>query len=243
MGVLDKFLDAIKLNDEDDEFLDEDVLDDDDEFLDDEEPEKKPRRRFLDKFGSKKNKKQVSDDYDDELDELDELDEFDEDEDDDDDDLDPVPAKKPASSVLPKRNQPAPKPASSYRPSTPSRSSVQREERPIRTSSSKITPMRPKRSSGPNVEVCVIRPLSMENTREIADTLIEGSTVILNLEGIDVELAQRIIDFTSGACYSLGGTLQKVSSYIFVLGPSNVDITGDLQSILGGSSPSVSAGY
>ena len=57
MGVLDKFLDAIKLSDEDDEFLDEDVLDDDDEFLDDEEPEKKPRRRFLDKFGSKKNKK------------------------------------------------------------------------------------------------------------------------------------------------------------------------------------------
>ena len=69
------------------------------------------------------------------------------------------------------------------------------------------------------------------------------STVILNLEGIDVELAQRIIDFTSGACYSLGGSLQKVSSYIFVLGPSNVDITGDLQNILGGSVPSVRAGY
>ena len=61
--------------------------------------------------------------------------------------------------------------------------------------------------------------------------------------GIDVELAQRIIDFTSGACYSLGGTLQKVSSYIFVLGPYNVDITGDLQNILGGSAPSVRAGY
>ena len=61
--------------------------------------------------------------------------------------------------------------------------------------------------------------------------------------GIDVELAQRIIDFTSGACYSLGGSLQKVSSYIFVLGPYNVDITGDLQNILGGSAPSVRAGY
>ena len=64
-----------------------------------------------------------------------------------------------------------------------------------------------------------------------------------NPAGIDVELAQRIIDFTSGACYSLGGTLQKVSSYIFVLGPYNVDITGDLQNILGGSAPSVRAGY
>ena len=40
------------------------------------------------------------------------------------------------------------------------------------------------------MEVCVIRPNNMENTREIADTLIQGATVILNLEGLDVELAQ-----------------------------------------------------
>ena len=79
------------------------------------------------------------------------------------------------------------------------------------------------------MEVCVIRPTSMEDTREIADTLVDNSTVVLNLEGLDMELAQRIIDFTSGACYSLGGSLQKVSSYIFILGPYNVDITGDLQ--------------
>ena len=84
---------------------------------------------------------------------------------------------------------------------------------------------------------------TMEEAREIADTLVDNSTVILNLEGIDVELAQRIIDFTSGACYSLGGSLQQVSSYIFVLGPYNVDITGDLQNILGGSVPSVRVGY
>ena len=93
------------------------------------------------------------------------------------------------------------------------------------------------------MEVCVIKPSSMEDAREIADTLVQGATVILNLEGIDVELAQRIIDFTSGSCYSLGGSLQKVSSYIFLLGPHNVDITGDLQNILGGSTPSVRVGY
>ena len=117
-------------------------------------------------------------------------------------------------------------------------------EKPARTSQ-KITPMRPSRKqiSAAGMEVCVIKPSSMEDTREIADTLVDNSTVILNLEGIDVELAQRIIDFTSGACYSLGGSLQKVSSYIFVLGPYNVDITGDLQNILGGSAPSVRAGY
>ena len=62
----------------------------------------------------------------------------------------------------------------------------------------------------------MIKPSSMEDTREIADTLVDNSTVILNLEGIDVELAQRIIDFTSGACYSLGGSLQKVMPATFL---------------------------
>ena len=43
------------------------------------------------------------------------------------------------------------------------------------------------------MEVCVIRPTSMEDTREIADTLVDNSTVVLNLEGLDMELAQRIL--------------------------------------------------
>ena len=41
------------------------------------------------------------------------------------------------------------------------------------------------------MEVCVIKPASMEDTREIADTLLAGCTVVLNLEGIDVDIAQR----------------------------------------------------
>ena len=252
MGVLDKFLDAIKLNDEDDDYLDDDILDDEEDFLDDEEPEEKPRRRFLDKFGSKKKTVKAADDYEDEPDDFE--DDYDDDFEDDLDEPEPEPVKRKTAvprKAAPAKTRPA---ASTVQPrmsssvSTRSTSSY-RDDRLVRCAAgSKITPMRQnssRRSSAgaPNVEVCVIRPLSMENTREIADSLIEHSTVILNLEGIDVELAQRIIDFTSGACYSLNGTLQKVSSYIFVLGPSNVDIKGDLQSILGGSSPSVSAGY
>lgn len=126
----------------------------------------------------------------------------------------------------------------------PAKQPVEKEkQRPV--ASSKITPMRSSRraNQASSMEVCVIKPTSMEDTREIADTLLDNATVILNLEGIDVELAQRIIDFASGACYSLNGSLQKISSYIFVLGPSSVDITGDLQNILGGATPSVRAGY
>lgn len=110
--------------------------------------------------------------------------------------------------------------------------------------SSKITPLSG-RTSVANMEVCVIKPNSMEDTREIADTLLDNCTVLLNLEGIDVEVAQRVIDFSSGTCYALGGSLQKVSSYIFVMTPANVDITGDFQQILNNSfnMPSFSADF
>ena len=76
-------------------------------------------------------------------------------------------------------------------------------------SSSKVTPMRTaKRNPAPAaMEVCVIKPNNMEETREIADTLIAGCTVVLNLEGIDVSVAQRVIDFSSGTCYVMGGSL------------------------------------
>ena len=208
MSVLDKLLDAVKLNDEydEDDYLDDDLLDSDDEdFLDDDQ-EEKPVKKFFQKFS----KKSEEDDFDD----------FDE-------------------------ESAAPAPKQSVKSVSTPKVSV-KQDKPVRSTSSKITPMRSSRRSAQaaNMEVCVIRPTSMEDTREIADTLVDNSTVVLNLEGIDMELAQRIIDFTSGACYSLGGSLQKVSSYIFILGPYNVDITGDLQNILGSNPvPSVRAGY
>ncbi|MGL6199440.1 MAG: cell division protein SepF [Lachnospiraceae bacterium] len=106
------------------------------------------------------------------------------------------------------------------------------EERPSKSRSNKVTPMRQpaKRSSG--MEVCVIKPTSVDDSREITETLLGNSTVILNLEGIDLEVAQRIIDFTSGATFAIDGNLQKISNFIFLVTPTNVDISGDLQDLL-----------
>ena len=95
---------------------------------------------------------------------------------------------------------------------------------------SKVVPMRAGRN---NMEVCVIKPANVEDSREITDTLLSGRSVILNLEGLHVDIAQRIIDFTSGSCYSINGNLQKVSSYIFIITPESVEISGDFQELLG----------
>ena len=189
MSFLDKFLDAVKVNDDydDDEFLDE--ADDD---LDDE----KPKKRFF---------KKLDDDYDDDLD----------------DDLPPV--KNTKKEKKEKKTSSAAK--------TPKQPKTQ-------NSSSKVTPMYSvkKKSSGSSAgssnEVCVIKPKQFDESTEIVDALLDNCTVILNLEGLDITLAQHIIDFTAGASYAIDGNIKKVSSYIFILTPEGVDITGDSQEIL-----------
>ena len=86
-----------------------------------------------------------------------------------------------------------------------------------------------------DLEVCVIKPTTVEDARDVTDTLVGGRAVILNLEGLHVELAQRIIDFTAGSCYAIDGNLQKISSYIFIITPKSVEISGDFQEMLDGN--------
>jgi cell division inhibitor SepF len=100
----------------------------------------------------------------------------------------------------------------------------------------KITPMKPaRRTGGAGMEVCVIKPQNIEDAREITETLLANMAVVLNLEGLDVEIAQRIIDFASGSTYAISGNLQKISNYIFIITPASVDISGDFQEILSGT--------
>ena len=108
----------------------------------------------------------------------------------------------------------------------------------VREASSKISPIRSSRrrnSDAAGMEVCVIRPHTMEDAREITETLLAECTVVLNVEGLELEIAQRIIDFASGSCYAIDGNLQKISSYIFIITPASVDISGDFQEILSGA--------
>lgn len=98
---------------------------------------------------------------------------------------------------------------------------------------SKVIPMNNTKRSGA-MEVCVIKPSTVDDGREITDTLLSGRAVVLNLEGLHVDIAQRIIDFASGSCYSIDGNLQKISSYIFIITPKSVDISGDFQDLLSG---------
>lgn len=95
----------------------------------------------------------------------------------------------------------------------------------------KVVPLRS--SASKRMEVVVIHPKSMEDGNEITDTLLSGRAVVLNLEGISPDVAQRIIDYSAGSCYAMRGSLQKITNYIFLVAPSNVDISGDFQDMFG----------
>lgn len=89
-------------------------------------------------------------------------------------------------------------------------------------------------SNTTNMEVCVIKPTNFQDSREITETLLHNRTVVLNVEGLDIDIAQRIIDFVSGSCYAIDGNLQKISGYIFVVSPANVEISGDFATLVDG---------
>lgn len=108
------------------------------------------------------------------------------------------------------------------------------KEKPVKTTP-KITPIRQSKrttNGAGNMELCVIKPTSVEDAREITETLLNNRAVILNVEGLDVEVAQRIIDFTSGSTFAISGNLQKISNYIFVITPASVDISGDFLNLV-----------
>ncbi len=77
------------------------------------------------------------------------------------------------------------------------------------------------------MEVVVCNPTSIDEIGEACDALKDNKTVVVNLEKVNLETAQRISDFLSGASFVLDGKIQPISNEILIIGPSSVDITGN----------------
>ena len=79
------------------------------------------------------------------------------------------------------------------------------------------------------MEVVVIQPETYDEAQEICDHIKGKKPVIINLEKMERSVAQRIMDFISGSCYTLNGNLQRVTNNIFIIAPENVDIAGEFR--------------
>ncbi len=79
------------------------------------------------------------------------------------------------------------------------------------------------------MQVCITKPACYEDAQEICDQVKARKPVVVNLEKVEYPIAQRIMDFLSGTCYSLNGSIQRVANNIFVIAPENVDVSGDFK--------------
>ncbi len=74
-------------------------------------------------------------------------------------------------------------------------------------------------------KVLVVEPRSFEEVQTIVDQMRSRRPVILNLESLDKDLAQKILNFLNGAIYALGGETQRVAAGIFFFAPQGTDIS------------------
>ncbi|MEN6314368.1 MAG: cell division protein SepF [Clostridiaceae bacterium] len=75
-------------------------------------------------------------------------------------------------------------------------------------------------------KVVIMQPETFDDARDVCDHLKNKKPIVVNLENLSKETAQRVVDFLSGSVYGLDGDIQKISSGIFLIAPNNVDIMG-----------------
>ena len=78
---------------------------------------------------------------------------------------------------------------------------------------------------GSSIELKVVRPERFEEVSEVADHLLSGRTVVLNLEFTNKEVTRRLIDFLSGVAYSIDGQIKRVANNTYIITPTNVEVS------------------
>lgn len=83
-------------------------------------------------------------------------------------------------------------------------------------------------AQGQAIKMVISQPTTFEQSDEICSFLKEKKSIIVNLEYVNKDVARRIVDFISGGVYALDGYIQKVSNSIFLVAPSNYEITNEM---------------
>lgn len=92
--------------------------------------------------------------------------------------------------------------------------------------------IRPVPDQGIGGKVHVVEPKSFNDAQRIADKFKSDTPVIMNLQNVEEKLAKRLIDFTSGLTYGRNGAIQKVADKVFLLSPSNFDVSAEEKRML-----------
>jgi cell division inhibitor SepF len=92
-----------------------------------------------------------------------------------------------------------------------------------------LRPVGGTRANGRSGEVRVhfVVPKSFNDVKDVADKFKDTIPVIINLQETDIDLAKRLIDFSSGLTYALDGGLSRIADKVFLLTPRNVEVSAE----------------
>jgi cell division inhibitor SepF len=79
----------------------------------------------------------------------------------------------------------------------------------------------------PSPKPHAISPVSFNEAQEVADKYMAGVPVIVNLQGVERELSRRLVDFASGLCYGLRGQMERITNQVYLLTPSDVQVSDE----------------
>ena len=98
------------------------------------------------------------------------------------------------------------------------------ERREPQTAETEERPASPSSIEGSNIELKVVRPESFDEVSTIADYLIEGCTVVLNMELVDKATTIRMLDFLNGVTYTKDGEIKNVAQNTYIITPNGIDV-------------------
>lgn len=85
-----------------------------------------------------------------------------------------------------------------------------------------------------SIKVSIVKPNDYDEATQICDDLKNRKIVVVNVSELEPKIAQRLLDFMGGASYVLNGELQEVEKGVYLLSPSNVEVSKDLKNELSG---------
>lgn len=118
---------------------------------------------------------------------------------------------------------PAPGPRDPYGSGDPTVRPVPRDEPPSGVTVNRPSVVRAVPTTAARVHV--VEPHGFNDAPEIGDRVKENQAVILNLQGVSRELQRRLIDFSSGLAYAVGGSMSRVAESVFLISPLNVQLS------------------
>ena len=112
-------------------------------------------------------------------------------------------------------------------PDPPVRRSSFRRSRSSEPAGPRIVSMSRNNRNAAGMEVRVCRPSDFDSCQDTSDIILSGKAAVINFDLVSLEDAQRIIDFVSGCCYAINGTVKQIADKIVIYTPNDIDITGD----------------